>query len=377
MVNNQLMLARYSLTKACSGGILPLRVATAERSAAKAGSQSGAWFDDAASDGEQESGSTYLEAITSALRDELRTDERVLLLGEDIGVMGGAFRVTRGLIEEFGERRVIDTPMAEAGIVGMAIGLAISGYRPIVEMQFADFISCAYDMLVNEAAKLHYRFGIPVPLVVRCPSGAGVGAGPFHSQSPEGIFAHIPGLKVACPATVQDAYGLLRLAVADMNPVLYFEHKGLYRSLTEPLDPRLNTPPLGRAQVRRHGSKLTLITYGYLLQPCLKVADELAERGDSIEVLDLRTIAPLDKSLILSSVQETGRAVIAYEDTLTYGVGAEVAAILAESGFFSLDAPIRRVAAPDAPVPTAKNLEEAYLPGLAVIRAAVTECLSV
>jgi 2-oxoisovalerate dehydrogenase E1 component beta subunit len=290
--------------------------------------------------------------------------------------MGGAFRVTRGLFEEFGGERVIDTPMCEAGIVGMAIGLAISGFRPIVELQFADFISCAYDMLVNEAAKLHYRFGVSVPLVIRCPSGGGVGAGPFHSQSPEGIFSHVPGLKVVCPGTVQDAYGLLRAAVADLNPVLYFEHKALYRSLSEPLDPSLETPRIGIAAVRRRGNRLTLVSYGSLLRSCIRVADEFAAQGTPITVLDLRSLLPLDRASLLAAVEETGRAVIVHEDTLTYGIGAEVAAVLAESAFFNLDAPIRRVAAPDCPVPTAKILEEAFLPQIETIRGAVAECLN-
>ena len=266
MVNNQATPGRHSLTKGGSDGILTLRVASTERSSPSgADERTGAWFEEKSADPESETCVTYLEAINQALRDELSSDPRVVLLGEDIGAMGGAFRVTRGLFEEFGEERVIDTPMCEAGIVGMAIGLAISGFRPIVELQFADFISCAYDMLVNEAAKLHYRFGVSVPLVIRCPSGAGVGAGPFHSQSPEGIFSHVPGLKVVCPGTVQDAYGLLRAAVADLNPVLYFEHKALYRSLSEPLDPSLETPGIGIAEVRRRGKRLTLVTYGVSL----------------------------------------------------------------------------------------------------------------
>jgi 2-oxoisovalerate dehydrogenase E1 component beta subunit len=368
---------RSSLTKRNSNAILPLRVATSDGSSlvsTKVGS--GAWFDEAVAGAEPATGASYLDAISRALRDELSSDRRVVLLGEDIGAMGGAFRVTRGLFDEFGEERIIDTPMAEAGLIGMAIGLAVSGFRPIVELQFADFISCAYDMLVNEAAKLHYRFGIAVPIVIRCPSGAGVGAGPFHSQSPEGIFSHIVGLKVVCPGTVQDAYGLLRAAVADMNPVLYFEHKALYRSLVEPLEPTLENPPIGRAVLRRRGSKLTLVTYGYLVHKCNQVADEFAAQGIPISVLDLRTLMPLDKAAIVSAVHETGRVVIVHEDNLTYGVGAEVAAILADAGFFHLDAPVLRLAAPDSPVPTAKSLEDRYLPQAQAIRAAVEQCLS-
>ena len=377
MVNNQATSGLDSLTKGGSDGILTLRVATTEHSSSSSADQrSGAWFEESSAHPKSENTVTYLEAITQALRDELSCDPRVVLLGEDIGAMGGAFRVTRGLFEEFGEDRVIDTPMCEAGIVGMAIGLAVSGFRPIVELQFADFISCAYDMLVNEAAKLHYRFGVSVPLVIRCPSGAGVGAGPFHSQSPEGVFSHIPGLKVVCPGTVQDAYGLLRAAVADSNPVLYFEHKALYRSLAEPLDPSLESPGIGMAVVRRRGSRLTLITYGSLLRTCIQVADEFAAQGTPVTVVDLRSLQPLDKASLVAAVAETGRAVIVHEDTLSCGIGAEVAAVLAESAFFNLDAPIRRVAPPDCPVPTAKVLEEAFLPQIETIRGVVAECLN-
>jgi 2-oxoisovalerate dehydrogenase E1 component beta subunit len=318
---------------------------------------------------------TYLEAINAALDDELASDERVVLLGEDIGVMGGAFRVTRGLCERHGDRRVVDTPMAETALVGAAIGLAVSGLRPIVELQFADFISCAYDQLVTEAAKLHYRFGISVPLVVRAPSGAGVGAGPFHSQSPEGVFAHIPGLKVVCPGTVQDAYDLLRAAVADPNPVLYFEHKALYRSLRDDAVSRRPGGELGSAVVRRIGSDLSLVTYGGMLPRCLDVAEAFAAEGVDIEVVDLRTVSPLDMVTVSTSVRKTGRAVVVHEDTRSSGIGAEVVARMAEDEFFALDAPILRCAAPDTPVPFALTLEQAYVPAVERITQAVRQCL--
>jgi 2-oxoisovalerate dehydrogenase E1 component beta subunit len=337
---------------------------------------SGVWFDDQSPSAPAAAGSvTYLDALTMALDDELSSDDRVVLLGEDIGTMGGAFRVTRGLYEKYGASRVIDTPMAEAGLVGMAIGMAISGLRPIVELQFADFISCAYDQLVNEAAKLHYRFGIAVPIVVRGPSGGGVGAGPFHSQSPEGIFSHVPGLKVVCPGTVQDAYSLLRLSVRDPNPVLFFEHKALYRSLKGTLDRSKICLPIGRAEVRAEGDRLTIVTYGGLVRSCLEVAQTLAAEGIHVTVVDVRSLLPLDMETVMTSVKSTGRVLIVHEDTRTHGVGAEVAAHLAEASFFNLDAPIVRLTAPDSPVPLSKPLEDAFIPQVAAIREAALRCL--
>lgn len=320
--------------------------------------------------GSERPGATYLEAIRSALEDELSEDPRVVLLGEDIGVLGGAFRVTKDLFDRFGPDRVIDTPIAEAALVGAGIGLAISGRRPIVELQFADFVSCAYDQIVTEAAKLHYRFGIAVPLVIRAPSGAGVGAGPFHSQSPEGIFAHVPGLKVVCPGTVQDAYDLLRAAVADPNPVLYFEHKALYRSERDELVRGPGRARLGEAAVVRPGTDLTLITYGGMLRRCVEAAESTPV---DVEVIDLRTVHPVDWPTIERSVRRTGRALVVHEDTLSSGVGAEVAARIADGCFFDLDAPIRRLAAPDTPVPFAASLEDAYLPSVDAIRTAIEE----
>jgi 2-oxoisovalerate dehydrogenase E1 component beta subunit len=270
---------------------------------------------------------------------------------------------------------VIDTPIAEAALVGAGIGMAVRGLRPVVELQFADFISCAYDQLVTEAAKLHYRFGIAVPMVVRCPSGGGLGAGPFHSQNPEGVFAHIPGLKVVCPGTVQDAYDLLRASIADPNPVLFFEHKALYRSLRSDLLRRPAGEPLGRAAVRRSGSVLTLVTYGGMLPRCLEVAERVSAAGDQLEVLDLRTLVPLDMEAVKASVAKTGRVVIVHEDTLSSGLGAEIAARLSGESFFDLDAPVSRVAAPDAPPPAAAPLEDAYIPSVPRIEEAVWQTL--
>jgi 2-oxoisovalerate dehydrogenase E1 component beta subunit len=338
------------------------------------------WFEQPSHPVAVDSAPSYLQAITAALEDELSSDDRVVLLGEDIGVMGGAFRATRGLHARFGDDRVVDTPMAETALVGAAIGLALTGMRPIVELQFADFISCAYDQLVTEAAKLHYRFGIAVPIVVRAPAGAGLGAGPFHSQSPEATFAHVPGLKVVCPGSVQTAYDLLRAAVADPNPVLFFEHKALYRTLHGPLIRRaVPAAALGRAAVMREGRDLTLLTYGGMLRTCLQVADDLGREGDSIEVVDLRTVAPLDMETITASAAKTSRVVIVHEATLTGGVGAEIAARLvgAEGLFFALDAPVFRVAAPDTPVPASEPLESAFVPSLTRVRQQVQACLRI
>jgi 2-oxoisovalerate dehydrogenase E1 component beta subunit len=335
--------------------------------------QDATWFadDSVAVAPADQRGSTYLEAVRAALEDELADDDRVVLLGEDIGHMGGAFRVTADLHARYGSHRVLDTPMSEIAIVGASIGMAVNGMRPIAELQFADFISCAYDQLVTEAAKIHYRFGIPVPIVVRAPSGGDVGAGPFHSQNPEGIFAHVPGLKVVCPGDVQDAYDLLRLSVRDPNPVLYFEHKGLYRSLRGPLERRVPTGRLGEAATRREGSDVSVITYGGMLPRCLAAAEALAEEGVDAEVIDLRTVFPADHAAVAASVEKTGRLVIVHEDTLSSGIGAEIAARVVSDRFFALDAPIARVAAPDAPVPFARPLELAYVPTIERIAEAI------
>jgi pyruvate/2-oxoglutarate/acetoin dehydrogenase E1 component len=304
---------------------------------------------------------TYVEAIHQALREEMEAESRVVLLGQDIGVFEGAFRVTRGLHARWPER-VRDTPIAEAGALGVAIGAALFGFRPVVEMQFADFISCGFNQVVNVAAKLFYRWEVPCPLVVRLPSGGGVGAGPFHSQNPEGWFAHVAGLKVVCPATARDAKALLRAAIRDPNPVLFCEHKYLYRRIKERLPRDLAVGELGRAQVLRPGSDLTLIGYGASTWTCLEAAEALAADGTSAEVVDLRTLVPLDEETLLASVRRTGRAVVVHEAQLTGGFGAEVAARLADAAFAWLDAPIRRVAFADRPVPYAKALEQALMP---------------
>lgn len=325
----------------------------------------------------QPASATYLEAIRAALFDELEGNPRVVVLGEDIGVLGGAFRVTQGMLERFGESRIIDTPIAETAIVGAAIGLSVRGWRPVVEMQFADFISCAYDQLVTEAAKLYFRYQIAVPIVVRCPSGGGLGAGPFHSQNPEGVFAHIPGLKIACPATVQDASDLLRASIRDPNPVLFFEHKALYRSASGPLRRDGPFASLGRAAVRHPGDAVTLVTYGGTLPAALAAAEAVAAGGRAVEVIDLRSLVPLDMDTVRASVAKTGRVVIAHEDTLSSGIGAEIAARLSTEAFFDLDAPIVRVTAPDTPPPLAEPLEVAYVPSATEIEEALWRTLRI
>ena len=308
---------------------------------------------------------TYLEAIGQAMREEMQRDETVFLLGEDVGTYGGAFKVNVGLLEEFGPERVIDTPMAEAAIIGSAVGAAIMGMRPIAEMQFIDFITCGFDQIVNMASKFYWRSGIPVPMVIRGPSGGGVRGGPFHSLSPEAWFFHVPGIKVVAPSTAYDAKGLLKAAIRDNNPVLYLEHKLLYRmpELREELPAEDYTVPLGKAIIRRDGEDMTILTYGAMVHQSLKAAQELAEQDDiSAEVLDLRSLVPLDREAILASVKRTNKVLIVHEDTLTGGIGAELSAILAEDLFEYLDGPITRVAAPDVPYPYAPPLEDAFLP---------------
>lgn len=308
---------------------------------------------------------TYLEAISDAIREEMRRDEAVFLLGEDVANNGGAFKVSAGLLEEFGPDRVIDTPMAEAAIIGSAVGAALMGMRPIAEMQFIDFITCGFDQIINMSAKMYWRVGMPVPIVIRGPSGGGTKGGPFHSSSPEAWFFHTPGIKVVAPSTPYDAKGLLKAAIRDNNPVLYLEHKLLYRlpELREELPTDDYLVPLGKAIVRREGEDMTMLTYGAMVHQCLRAAQRLEEEDDlEIEVLDLRSIAPLDSEAILESVKRTNKVLIVHEDTLTGGIGAELAAILAQDLFEYLDGPITRVAAPDAPFPYAPPLEAAYLP---------------
>jgi 2-oxoisovalerate dehydrogenase E1 component beta subunit len=308
---------------------------------------------------------TYLEAISQAIREEMRRDEAVFLLGEDVGTYGGAFKVSAGLLEEFGPDRVIDTPMAEAAIIGSAVGAALMGMRPIAEMQFMDFITCGFDQIINMASKMYWRSGMPVPIVIRGPSGGGTKGGPFHSASPEAWFFHTPGIKVVVPSTAYDAKGLLKAAIRDNNPVLYLEHKLLYRmpELREALPDEDYIVPLGKAVVRREGEDMTILTYGAMVHASLQAAQALEEDDDiEAEVVDLRSLTPLDREVILESVKHTNKVLIVHEDTLTGGIGAELAAILAEDLFEYLDGPITRVAAPDVPFPYAPPLEAAFLP---------------
>jgi len=319
---------------------------------------------------------TYLKAINQALHEEMRRDENVFVMGEDVGELGGAFKVTEGLLDAFGEERVIDTPISEALIVGAGIGAAILGMRPVLEMQFGDFISCAFDQIVNTAATLRYRHGgkASCPLVLRAPSGAGVHGALFHSQNPEAWFTRVPGLKVVAPATPYDAKGLLKSAVRDDNPVVYFEHKRLYRSIKEDLPEGDFTVPIGPAELRLEGRDLSLITYGGTMHQALDAA-RIVEKEDGlkVEVLDLRTLLPLDREAILATARKTGKVLIAHEDRLTGGIGGEVAAIIAEHAFDYLDGPIRRVAALDTHVAFSPPLEEYILPNTNKIVEAIRE----
>ncbi len=305
---------------------------------------------------------TYLEAIRQALWEEMERDPRVFLMGEDVGEYGGAFKLTTGFVDHFGPERVIDTPIVESGLVGAAAGAALMGQRPIVEMQFIDFIANAFDQLVNFVAKNHWRWGQPMPLVVRGPSGGGVRGGPFHSQNPEGWFHHVPGLKIVQPATAYDAKGLLKAAIRDPDPVLYLEHKLLYRRVKEELPSDDYEVPIGKASVRRAGRDLTIVTYGAMVQRSLEAGERLAENGIEAEVIDLRTLLPLDEATLVESVSRTSKAVIVHEDTRTGGLGAEISACLAESAFEYLDGPVLRVAAKDCGVPYSAPLEDAFLP---------------
>jgi pyruvate/2-oxoglutarate/acetoin dehydrogenase E1 component len=307
---------------------------------------------------------TYLEAIRQALFDEMSADERVFVMGEDVGAYGGAFKVTEGLQDKFGEERVIDTPISEIAIVGSAIGASYMGMRPVCEIQFIDFIACCFDMLTNFAATSRYRNGAGVPIVVRGPCGGGVGGGPFHSLNPESFFLNTPGLKMVEPATAYDAKGLLKAAIRDDDPVLYFEHKFLYRRIKDEVPDEDYIVPLGKAAVRREGSDLTIITFGAMVHTALDAAKQLESDGVQVEVLDLRSLAPLDREAILASVAKTSRALLLYEARRTGGIGGELAAIIAEEAFEYLDAPIMRIASEDAPVPYAPPLETAFLPSV-------------
>jgi 2-oxoisovalerate dehydrogenase E1 component beta subunit len=307
---------------------------------------------------------TYLEAIRQGLWEEMERDENVFCIGEDIGEYGGAFKVTAGLLEKFGAKRVVDTPISEAAIVGASIGASLMGLRPVAEMQFADFITCGFDQIVNFAAKCRYRWNAPVPIVVRSPSGGGIHGGPFHSQNPEMWFVRTPGLKVVCPATAYDAKGLIKSAVRDNDPVLFFEHKGLYRKIKEDLPTEEYTVPIGKARVAREGRDLSIITYGAMVWTALEAAEKLAEEGASVEVVDLRTLVPLDRETICASVRKTSKVLLLHEDTRTGGMAGELAATITESVFEYLDGPIVRVTAPDTPIPYSPPLEEAFLPNV-------------
>ncbi len=310
---------------------------------------------------------TYLEAIRQGIWEEMERDPDVFCLGEDIGAYGGAFKITAGMLDHFGERRVIDMPLSESAIAGAAIGASLMGLRPVAEFQFADFISCGFDLIVNFAAKCRYRWNAPAPMVVRAPSGGGVHGGPFHSQNPEAWFVRVPGLKVIAPATAYDAKGLIKAAIRDDDPVIFLEHKALYRRVKEEVPESDYTVPIGRARVHREGTGLSIITYGAMVYVAAETAEALAAEGISVEIVDLRTLLPIDEETVLSSVRKTSRAMLLHEDTLTGGIGGELAARIAERAFEYLDAPLMRVAAPDTPVPFSPPLEEAFLPNAAKV----------
>jgi 2-oxoisovalerate dehydrogenase E1 component beta subunit len=316
---------------------------------------------------------TMLEAIRQAMFEEMDRDPAVVAIGEDIGVYGGAFKVTEGLLERFGNERVIETPISETAIVGAACGMSYLGLRPIVEMQFIDFIACCFNQVTNFVAKGHYLWGAPAPMVIRGPSGGGVHGGPFHSANPEMYFAHTPGLKIVYPSTPYDAKGLLKSAVRDNNPVLFFEHKFLYRRIKEELPEEEYTVPLGKAVTRREGRDLTILSYAAMMHTSLDAAAELAKEGIEAEVIDLRTLMPLDKEAIIASVKKTNKLLIVHEDTRTGGIAGEIASLVCENAFEDLDGPIARVTSLDTPVPYAPTLEEHFLPNVAKVAAAARE----
>ena len=307
---------------------------------------------------------TYVEAIRQGIWEEMERDASVFLLGEDIGAYGGAFKVTEGMLEKFGADRVIDTPISESAIVGAAVGAALMGMRPVVEMQFMDFIACGFDQIVNMAAKIHYRWGPAVPLVIRGPSGAGVHGGPYHSQSNEMWFVHTPGLKVVMPSTAYDAKGLIKASIRDDNPVIFYEHKYLYRRIKDEVPDDDYVVPLGKAAVPREGTDISVVTYGAMVWTALDAAKELEQEGISLEVVDLRTLLPYDEDTVLASARKCNKVILLHEDTRTGGMAGELAALLAEKAFEDLDGPIIRVTAPDTPVPFAPPLEEYFLPNV-------------
>ena len=305
---------------------------------------------------------TYLEAIRLAMLEEMEKDDRVFILGEDVGIYGGAFRVTAGFLEKFGEGRVIDTPVSETAIVGAAVGAALMGMRPIAEMQFIDFIACCFNQLVNYAAKSRFRWGGGVPIVVRGPCGGGVHGGPFHSQNPEAFFMNVPGLKIVAPGTAADAKGLMTAAIRDPDPVIYLEHKFLYRRIKEDLPEGEMVVPIGKARIARPGKDVSIVTYAAMLHVALEAAEAAARDGIEVEVLDLRTLLPLDEEAILATAAKTGKVIVLHEATRTGGPGGEVAALISERAFEYLDSPVVRMAPPDTPVPYSPPLEDYFLP---------------
>jgi pyruvate/2-oxoglutarate/acetoin dehydrogenase E1 component len=305
---------------------------------------------------------TYIEALSAGLREEMLRDPSVYILGEDVGTYGGAFRVTKGFLEEFGPTRIVDTPISESAIIGAAIGSAYMGMRPVAEMQFIDFMGCAHDIIVNYAAKSRYRWGQGVPMVIRGPAGGGVNAGPFHSQNPEASYLNVPGLKIVSPATAVDAKGLIKAAIRDDDPVIYLEHKFLYRRIKEEIPEGDWIVPIGKAALAREGTDVSIITYGAMRYVALDAATALQKEGISLEVLDLRTILPLDREAICETVKKTSKVIILHEATRTGGPAGEITAIINENVFEYLDAPVRRIAPPDTPVPYAPSLEAHFLP---------------
>jgi 2-oxoisovalerate dehydrogenase E1 component beta subunit len=320
-----------------------------------------------------QTGVTMVEAIRQAMMEEMERDPAVVAIGEDIGVYGGAFKVTDGLLQKFGRERVIETPIAETAIIGAACGMSFLGLRPVAEMQFIDFIACCFNQITNFVAKSHYLWGAPVPIVVRGPSGGGVHGGPFHSANPEMYFVHTPGLKVIYPSTPSDAKGLLKSAIRDNNPVLFFEHKYLYRRIKEEMPAGDHLVPIGKAAVRREGRDLTILSYAAMVHTSMEAAAELAKEGIDAEVIDLRTLLPLDRDAILASVKKTNKLLVVHEDTKTGGIAGEIAALVCEGAFEDLDGPIARVTAIDTPVPYSPPLEEFFLPNTEKIVAAARE----
>jgi len=319
---------------------------------------------------------TLLEAIQRGLGDEMRADPRVFLIGEDIGRYGGAFRVTAGFLEEFGPERIVDTPISESGFTGAAIGAAMMGLLPVVEFQFIDFMANAFDMIVNFAGTNHYRWGQKVPVVLRGPSGGRVSGSAFHSANPEGFYARAPGLKIVYPSTVADAYGLIRAAIRDPNPVLFFEHKYLYRRIKGELPAGLETVPIGSARIAREGRDLTIVTWAAMVHVALEAAERLAEEGVEVEIVDLRTIKPMDEETVFASVAKTNRTLVLSEEPYTGSVAGDVAGRIAEKAFWQLDAPVARLSCLDTPVPYSPPLEDFYLPNAAKVVTRVRELLA-